>query len=222
MKTGSLLVLGLSCALGACVTSAPSLREDRDRPEEAVVSREHACQMDDALVFLCSDRACGFYRCRDVDLREPVLTRGVGGVAPQPAGSAMRWWGSAQELPHAGPVFVMPWREPPKALTLYEELAEKAKRPIEKHHIFPQEFKMWFMEPGRLISIHQYTLLLDAEDHQRIHRGANGGPWNKAWRTWIEGHLNATKEEVWRYACELCFEFRLIGVVVPYRSSKSQ
>jgi uncharacterized lipoprotein (TIGR02269 family) len=213
MKTSTLLVLCLSYFLGACVCSAPATR---DTPEEEVLSREYACQADDALVFVCGRSSCGFYRCRDLAYRNPVLTRGVGGVAPQPAGAAMRWWGSVQELPDAQPVFVIPWREPPKALTLYEEIAAKAKRPVEKHHIFPQEFKKWFTRPGRLDSIHEYTLLLDAEEHQRIHRGMNGGPWNEAWREWIKGHDDALKADIWRHACELCFEFRLLGVVVPY------
>src|SRR5690349_4522625 len=193
MNASRLLVLSLCWVLGACAGSTRSLREGRGNSEGEVVSREYACQADDALVFLCGGGTCGFYRCRDTAVRNPVLTRGAGGVAPQPAGSTMRWWGNGQESPHTGPVFEIPWQEPPKALSPYEELAGKAKRPIEKHHIFPQEFKKWFTKPGKLDSIHQYTLLLEAEEHQRIHRGADGGPWNAAWREWIKTHDDATK-----------------------------
>jgi hypothetical protein len=64
-------------------------------------------------------------------------------------------------------------------------------KPYEKHHIYPQELKQWFVEAG--IDIHQWTLALEVEEHRRIHRGANGGPWNEAWRRFRNANRGATK-----------------------------
>ena len=54
------------------------------------------------------------------------------------------------------------------------------------------------------------------EEHRRIHRGANGGPWNEAWRRYQKAHLGATKLEIELHAGQLIYEFKLYGVVVPY------
>ena len=99
---------------------------------------------------------------------------------------------------------------------LLESHEQQRGKPYERHHIFPQEegLKKWFELKG--INIHQWTLALEVEDHRRIHRGANGGPWNEAWRQFQRAHLNATKREIELHAGKLIYEFNLYGVVVPY------
>ncbi|HEX8704077.1 MAG TPA: DUF2380 domain-containing protein [Myxococcaceae bacterium] len=52
---------------------------------------------------------------------------------------------------------------------------------------------------------------------RRIHRGANGGPWNEAWRRFQKANRDATKLEIELHAGKLIYEFNLYGVVVPYR-----
>jgi uncharacterized lipoprotein (TIGR02269 family) len=142
-----------------------------------------------------------------------------------PGGSAQRYWGSAQGLPgQAQPVFIIPWhKEAPqqRMLPLFSEAQlqelERAKgQPTEKHHIFPQEklLKEWFQ--GKGINVHEWTLILLKEDHDRIHRGARGGPWNEAWRQYKDTHDEAPKEAIWLYAGELIHRFRLYGPVIPY------
>jgi uncharacterized lipoprotein (TIGR02269 family) len=88
------------------------------------------------------------------------------------------------------------------------------KKPHEQHHIYPRAFRSWFTEKD--IDLDEYTLLLEVEEHRRIHRGAEGGPWNAAWRRFIENNRGATKDEIHRYAGKLLYEFGLLGVVAPY------
>ena len=95
-----------------------------------------------------------------------------------------------------------------------KEAEELAKRPRERHHIFPQEFKEWFKEKG--INVHEWTLVLFKDDHDRIHRGARGGPWNAAWRQFTETRADAPKEEIWLYAGELIHRFELYGPARSY------
>jgi uncharacterized lipoprotein (TIGR02269 family) len=117
------------------------------------------------------------------------------------------------------PVFVIHWygRELlPSEKRFLEMMRALASQPREKHHIFPQEqrLKLWFESRG--INIHKETMLLDLDTHQRIHKGASGGPWNAAWRAFQEAHPGASKEEMYRYARELIIRFDLIGPILPY------
>ena len=91
-----------------------------------------------------------------------------------------------------------------------------ASQPREKHHIFPQAtgLKEWFESRG--INIHKETMLLDIETHHRIHKGADGGPWNEAWRKFRRANQRATQEDMYRYARELIIRFDLIGSILPY------
>ena len=119
MTKSKLWVLPLCVWLSGCAASTGSVRDEGSEPEE-VTGAEEACRARDALVFRCGQdedgEACGFYRCRDVIFQEPVMTRGLGGgMGPQPAGSAMRWWG-VRELPKTEPVFRIQWRQPPPPL----------------------------------------------------------------------------------------------------------
>jgi uncharacterized lipoprotein (TIGR02269 family) len=143
--------------------------------------------------------------------------------------AARRYWGSAQGLPgDAQPVFIIPWhKDPPqqRMLPLFSEAQlhelERAKgQPTEKHHIFPQEkgLKAWFK--SKEINVHEWTLILLKEDHDRIHKGPSGGPWNEAWRQYRDNNRLATKKEIWLYAGELIHRFGLYGPVIPYYRRK--
>jgi uncharacterized lipoprotein (TIGR02269 family) len=155
-----------------------------------------------------------------------VRTRGVGPgyviVAPL-AHSSRRYWGRPMGLPEdRGPVFVIPWgshlQRPllPSQQKLLADMEERARRPHEKHHIFPQQelLRRWF--EGKGINIHEYTILIDKELHHRIHKGPEGGPWNAAWREFRRSNERATKEEIWSFAWQLCVRFGIYGPIEPY------
>jgi uncharacterized lipoprotein (TIGR02269 family) len=216
-----LLLWGL---LGACASTPGSLREPGEEP---VASLEAACEDPRSLVFLCGEEACAFYRCADVAPGRVVRTYSGAPVARPglsvPGASARRYWGGAQGLlpGDAQPVFVIPWHneKPQRFLPLFSEeqlreLERARGQPTERHHIFPQEFKAWFKRQG--INVHAWTLVLLKEDHDRIHRGASGGPWNAAWRQYKSQNDKAPPEAIWRYAGELIYRFELYGPVIPY------
>jgi uncharacterized lipoprotein (TIGR02269 family) len=173
------------------------------------------------------------YRCREVmeDLApagQVQLARTGGAVLPGPGSSVQRYWGSADGLPkNAKPVFVIPWGPKPPLLPsqkkMVEELKAEWRKPHEKHHLFPQEqgLKEWFGIKG--INIHEFTMPLLIDVHRRIHHPPpRGGAWNEAWRKYKDAHLNAPKEEIYRYAGQLIYEFQLVGPVVPYYQQWTQ
>jgi uncharacterized lipoprotein (TIGR02269 family) len=218
------LRLLMMVALSACAT-APPPADVASSTEEPMVSAplEELCAEGSSVVALCAEDQCGLYRCRQV---KEYLT--MGRVLPaldmrapltNPQAGAQRNWGSAQESPwDARPVFIIPWGHKPPLLPSQQELlakqAEERRKPHEKHHIFPRMFKTWFEEKG--IDIDEYVLPLEVGKHRSIHRGANGGPWNEAWRTFIErNRKGATKEAIYRYAGKLIYEFELFGPIVP-------
>ncbi|MBN1207084.1 MAG: TIGR02269 family lipoprotein [Myxococcaceae bacterium] len=222
------LWLLLCGVLTACAGTAPVVSEGEagcEAPGE-LVPFEQACAEEQSVVALCSEEGCAVFRCREVAgylmAGQVVRTRGGGLVLPQGQGSAMRFWGSAQPLPGSSrSVFIIPWgpRPPPELLPSQKQMLEELKalrsKPYEMHHLFPKEFKEWFREKG--IDIDQYTMPLEVEEHRRIHRGKDGGPWNEAWRKYIENNPNALKPEIEKYAGQLIYEFRLYGLVVPFR-----
>jgi uncharacterized lipoprotein (TIGR02269 family) len=214
----------VSCALAACATTPVSEGESPGCEETAeAVSFEEACADASSLVALCDGQQCGLYRCREVmehlAVGQMVLTRGGALPLPSTQGGAQRYWGSAQESPwDSRPVFIIPWKHQPELRPsqekLLEEQAAERNKPHEKHHIFPRAFRAWFTEMG--IDIDKYVIPLEVEKHRSIHRGADGGPWNAAWRGYIKEHRRATPEEIYRYAGQLIYEFELFGPVVPY------
>jgi uncharacterized lipoprotein (TIGR02269 family) len=194
-----------------------------------VASFEEVCQQEGSLLAICDGQQCAAYKCWEVAeyfrVGQVVRTQGVARPPPrpQPGANAQRYWGSAQGLPqHVQPVFIIPWgNTAPPLLTpgqvelLVIQQGQRSK-PYERHHIYPQEerLKQWFESKG--IDIHQWTLALEVEDHRRIHRGANGGPWNAAWRRFRDDNPDATRLEIELHAGKLIYEFNLYGVVVPY------
>jgi len=219
------LCLWVMGALVACATTRPlELESAPDADEGDALSFEEACAQGSSLLAMCDGSQCGLYRCREVMehvfVRSVVLTRG--GLLPllgSQAG-AQRHWGSAQELPQdTRPVFIIPWGYKPPLLpsqtAMLEEAAKERRKPHEKHHIFPQAFKEWFGKQG--IPVDEYVIPLEVEKHRSIHRGERGGPWNEAWRKFINPRLaGAPKEEIYRYAGQLIYEFQLFGPVIPY------
>jgi uncharacterized lipoprotein (TIGR02269 family) len=217
-----LLVIGV---LKACAAApAPSASEGAGCEEAAeTVSFEEACKEESTLVALCAGGQCGLYRCREVTehltVRRVVPARGGGLTLPGAQGAAQRYRGSAQEVPQdTRPVLIIPWGHKPPLLSsqqqMLEEAAKERRKPHEKHHVFSQEFRAWFTE--KKINIDEHTLLLELLKHRSIHQGERGGAWNAAWRKWIRANGGATKEEIFRYAGQLIYEFKLFGPVVPY------
>jgi uncharacterized lipoprotein (TIGR02269 family) len=217
--------LWVSCALAACATTSSSGGESAGHEDEGeLVSFEEACSEDSSLLALCSGKHCGVYRCREVmqhlSVGQVVRTWGEAEPLAEVGVGAQRYWGSAQEWPwDSRPVFIIPWGAKPPLLPsqqkLLEEQAVERKRPHERHHLFPRAFRGWFTEKG--IDIDEYVMPLEVEKHRGIHRGANGGPWNAAWRKFIEKKRDsASREEIYRYAGQLIYEFELFGPVLPY------
>ncbi len=214
-----------TCALAACATTQPSWSESAgDEDEGPAVSFEEACQEKSSLLALCAGKQCGVYRCHEVmqHLAVGQVVRTWGEVEPlaEVGVGAQRYWGSAQELPwDSQPVLIIPWDHKPELLPgqqkLLEEQAAERNKPHERHHIFPRALREWFAEKG--IDIDEYVIPLEVEKHRSIHRGANGGPWNAAWRQFRDAHQDgATKEEIFRYAGQLIYQFELFGPVMPY------
>ncbi len=61
-------------------------------------------------------------------------------------------------------------------------------------------------------------MVIPEQVHLRIHRGANGGPWNAAWRQFMEANYQrrVPREEMMRKAFELAYRFDIVGPIVPY------
>jgi uncharacterized lipoprotein (TIGR02269 family) len=159
-----------------------------------VVSASRECEdrgQDQCLTHVCEDDVCALFRCEDLKPDRVVRTRSAAPVAPvfvAPGSGVRRNWGSVQGVPgDAVPVMVFRWhrREKlPSELRREKAQEEWAKRPKERHHIFPQAFKDHFARKG--IDIHKYVIAIDAEVHARIHKGGQGGPWNEDWNVFID------------------------------------
>jgi len=212
--------LALALLVGA-VISAPGVTEAMGQ-RAVEQSFWQVCQEKTALVVLCAGTQCGFYRCRDVEWvedkpsKDPVLTRGVGPMAqPVASSSPMRLWGSPDDrfLPRSEPVFIIPWRQPPRPeLPPSEEarLEERMARPHVSFFLFPteEEFAPWFARRG--LNPKEITLPLLLGRYRRLVPSVGTGPWVDAWRDFIHRHPDAPTEEVWRHAAELCIQWNVV------------
>lgn len=224
----------LSGVLVGCAAAPHAVRQEQAGCEQAPASFEQVCQDERSLLAVCEQGQCAAYRCWQVAeyLMAGQVVRARWNLPPPPVpaprGQTRREVGTAWSGPpglsrHVQPVLVIPWNQPsppllPPGQVKVEPSQEVPRsKPYERHHIFPQAkgLKEWFTDKG--IDIHQWTLALEVEEHRRIHRGANGGPWNEAWRRYQKAHLGATKLEIELHAGQLIYEFKLYGVVVPYR-----
>lgn len=216
----------LGTALTACASVPVAADEEAEESEQAAPFAE-LCAQQGSLVPLCGEGQCGLYPCREVVASlstsgQVLLARTGGMVLPSPGSSAQRYWGSADGLPrNSNPVFIIPWGPKlpllPSQTKMLEEWEAERRKPHEKHHLFPQEqgLKEWFASKG--INIHEFTMPLLVEVHRRIHHPPPpGGAWNEAWRKYQKDHLLAPKEEIFKYAGRLIYEFELVGPVVPY------
>ncbi|RYZ17126.1 MAG: TIGR02269 family lipoprotein [Myxococcaceae bacterium] len=203
--------------LGGCASvSAP--------PREWADAREcEARDEDQCLTHVCEEDVCALFRCEDLVPERVVRTRGATAAVPvfvAPGSGPQRNWGSAQGVPDgAVPVMVFRWHPREKLPSeLRREKAREAwaKRPKERHHIFPQAFKAHFER--KRIEIHQYVLAIDAEVHARIHRGERGGPWNQDWKLFIDGEgLDATIPRHFEHASWMIQKYGLFGLPMTYR-----
>ncbi|MFP2929661.1 TIGR02269 family lipoprotein [Pyxidicoccus sp. 3LG] len=166
---------------------------------------------DQCVTLLCLGDACGFYRCEDMP-GDVELARFPGARPPPaaPGSGPRRNWGGAGKLP-GGAVMVFPnWNGAPERIIPPSRQLTAGR--WEKHHIFPQEreLKEWFTERG--VKIHDYTMPIPYDLHQRIHSvGGRGGQWNQAWRDFKEANPGATSVEIYKHAGELIHRFQLMG-----------
>jgi uncharacterized lipoprotein (TIGR02269 family) len=211
----------LSCALVACA-STQTLHPGEEPAEEVFSSFEEGCEDERSLVLVCAEEDCGFFQCRDTLPEAIVPARGGGGFITPPAapgGSPRRWWRN------------WPWlrRDSRPVLTfrLRASLDPKPQIPLlpsgryVRHHIFPRarDLAEWFRERG--VEIHNFSMVIPEHVHRRIHReGERGGLWNNAWRQFKNANENATREEIYRQAGKMIYEFELTGPVVPYYSGR--
>jgi uncharacterized lipoprotein (TIGR02269 family) len=226
--------LTLVCVLlAACATPASGVREDREDDEslDAVSSWDEARADPSCVVPLCDEEHCALWRCRDlVEIEEvpspsPSVVLALDttvGLRPPLVGNPNRWWGHPLAVPtYAEPIFEIPWHN----WKLRDQLARQKHplgcmlppEPLEKHHIFPQQLTLakWF--ELKRIDIHAFTILLPRSIHRGLHSGAPaGGQWNEAWRQFRKNNENATTEEIWRFAFEHMFLFRVNGPFTPY------
>lgn len=214
------LLLLLCGVLLACASGTPA--QPGWAQSQAYASE--APQRDPCVTLLCGKNACGLYRCEDVRPGRIVRAQAV---APMPVPEPMeepfptpatpqRYWGSAQGLPgDAEPIFIIPWNQASPEPQAVEEGGEKDTRTYVKHHVIPRMFEKWFKR--KRIDIHEWTLIVERSIHQRIHAGAKGGPWNAAWKQYIDDEgERASKQDIHVFALKLILRFELSGPVVPY------
>ncbi len=235
----------LACGLLAACAATQPIESTTDGCEAAseAASFGQLCAETSTLVVLCDERQCGAYRCHEVvehlTVGQVVLARyprpplptspGQGSTStqlpplPSPGLGIERYRGSVQGVQGTQPVFIIPWGPQPKPepefLPSQKQLLAEAEAHREKsyegHHIYSRAFRRWFTEQG--IDIDAYILPLEIEEHRRIHRGPEGGPWNAAWRKFIEDNPKAPKEKIHRHAGQLIYEFGLFGPILPYK-----
>jgi uncharacterized lipoprotein (TIGR02269 family) len=211
--------------LVACAASDSTTRSGGTEALELMAAWEAAgdggerCEEEDACVTLvCDEEVCSFFHCEDV-AREPegVLLALRGGITAPPGSGPRRNWGGRQGKRGDGlPVFIVPWRFHDRRDQLPSELERlKIRDPI-KHHLFPRQRKLaeWFKRKG--INIHEHTMVVEREVHDRIHRGKEGGQWNAEWREFVRNNEGATQAQIWEHALKLILRYELTGPIVPY------
>jgi uncharacterized lipoprotein (TIGR02269 family) len=218
-----LLSLFLSALLlTSCVTSSPAPRSWEEVQSEVTPSCDNP-DADQCVVLACDEGECGVFDCADVDpealARVPQeydaeLTQFH--RPPFRTPSTQRNWRRAGLREDARPRMTFHFHYRQGFLPAFPRLEGK----LIKHHLFPQaqEFRNWFDKCG--INIHEWTMLLPEQVHLRIHRGADGGPWNAAWRQFHQAnqHRLVPREELIRKAFELSLRFDIAGPIMPYYS----
>ncbi|HYO51251.1 TIGR02269 family lipoprotein [Archangium sp.] len=218
----ALLSLFLSALLlTACATSSPASRAWEGAAPDDTTSCDDA-DADQCVVLACDEGECAFFDCADVDPEAPThgpLAHGAEPAQfPRPpfrGPGTQRNWRRAGLREDARPRMTFHFRYRQGFLPAFPRLEGT----LIKHHLFPQaqEFREWFNRCG--INIHQWTMLVPEQVHLRIHRGANGGPWNDAWRQVMRTSPSLVPKEVLiRKAFELTLRFDIAGPIMPYYS----
>ncbi len=214
----------LYTVLSACANPTSAVREGEETLD-AAASWEEARADPSCVVPLCDEERCALWRCQDVVEVDPhpvVLTRGTVNVRPPLANpNPSRWWGRPLAAPvGTEPVFEIPWhnwniRGRYAALALRPPCIPSWE-PLEKHHIFPQEFADWFR--AKKIDVHAFTLRLPKSFHRWLHSGGpQGGQWNAAWRQFRINNRDALQEQIWQFAFALMARFQIHErPLVPY------
>jgi len=203
--------------LFACAT--PSLPTNVTEDSESTAACEDP-DADQCVVLACDEGECGVFGCEDVD------PEAVAGAHLSHGAELARY----PRPPFRSPGFQRNWRRSglrdgvrPR-LTFHFRYREgylpafpRLEGKLIKHQLFPQapDLAAWFMRQG--INPHEWTMVIPEHVHLRIHRGANGGLWNEAWRQFQEanpGHV--PREALIRKAFELALRFDIAGPVMPY------
>jgi len=126
----------------------------------------------------------------------PVLGVLAGGMGAMRAGKA------TAPLPKAP--------QPASASAGKVPLALKAPR-MADHHVFPQQFKKFFMQRG--INIDDFTVTVGETTHLKgLHGKGNAGlpgKWNQRWLSFIEENPNANSKEIYQFGGKLIDEYNL-------------
>ncbi|WP_456062026.1 SitA6 family polymorphic toxin lipoprotein [Archangium lipolyticum] len=216
---GLLSLLLVALLQAACATSSPALRAW----EVTAVDNTTSCDdvsADQCVVLACDEGECAFFDCADVDPQAlaHVPLAHVAELArfsrpPFRSPGTQRNWRRAGLREDARPRMTFHFRYRQGFLPAFPRIEGK----LIKHHLFPQaqQFRQWFTERG--INIHEWTMLIPEQVHLRIHRGANGGLWNEAWRQFIEANPGPVpREALIRKAFDLALRFDIAGPIRPY------
>ncbi|QDE87676.1 hypothetical protein BHS06_01240 [Myxococcus xanthus] len=74
----------------------------------------------------------------------------------------------------------------------------------------------WFARSPRALNVHDFTLVIARDTHQRIHSGTRGGAWNQEWTDFARRYPGASQQQVWEHLGKLVQKYDLIGPIVPY------
>ena len=206
--------------LTACATSSPTPHEWEGAAQDDITACDDA-DADACVVMACDEGECGVFDCEDVN--PEVLTRTALGHGtelaqfyrpPFRSPGTQRNWRRAGLRDGVQPRMTFHFQYRHGFLPAFPRLEGK----LVRHHLFPQapKFREWFRSSG--INIHEWTMLLPEQVHLRIHRGANGGPWNEAWRQFKQANegRQLSREELLRKAFEFALRFDIVGPVMPY------
>ncbi|MCY1082102.1 SitA6 family polymorphic toxin lipoprotein [Archangium lansingense] len=205
--------------LSACAAPSPATHtwEDPQRDDPTACEAPSA---DQCVVLACDEGECGVFSCEDVDpeaVAQASLAHGAELARYRPpmrSPSTQRNWRRAGLRDDARPRMTFHFRYRHGFLPAFPRLEGT----LIKHHLFPQaqEFRQWFKNSG--IDVHAWTMAIPEQVHLRIHRGANGGLWNTAWRQFMNANLGrrVPPEEMMRKAFELAYRFDIVGPIVPY------
>ncbi|WP_434223585.1 TIGR02269 family lipoprotein [Myxococcus faecalis] len=205
----------LGLLLMACASSPES--SSGSQRHLAHIEGEDCGETDRCVTLVCDAGAhCGLYSCEDAGR---LLARGGGPIAPPsaPGSGPRRHWGNVQKLPGGnGPIFVFDWYNTPQPQHRPPELPSGPG--WVRHHLFPQAESLarWFTRAPRGLNVHDFTMVVPANIHQRIHSGPRGGDWNREWSDFARQYPGASHAQVWEHLGKLIQKYDLVGPIVPY------